>query len=143
MREISRSALVPCQPEQMFELVADVEQYPEFVPHCQDATLIARNATELTGRITVSEGPFHTSFTTRNQLEAPRRMTIELVHGPFSELHGEWRFEPMGDAGCKVELRLQFGFANRVKDLVLGAAFEQTCNHLVDAFVARAGQLYG
>ena len=142
MREISRSALVPCNPEQMFELVADVERYPEFVPFCHDAALIARNATELTGRLTVSEGPFHTSFTTRNQLEAPQRMTIELVNGPFSELHGEWRFEPMGAAGCEVELRLQFAFANRLKDMVLGAAFEQICNRLVDAFVARARELH-
>ena len=143
MRELSRSALVPCTPEQMFELVADVERYPEFVPFCHDAALIARDAHELTGRITVSEGPFHPSFTTRNQLEPPQRMTIELVNGPFSELHGEWRFEPTGDAGCKVELRLRFGFANRLKDLVLGAAFEQTCNHLVDAFVKRSRELYG
>ena len=68
---------------------------------------------------------------------------MELVDGPFSELHGEWHFEPMGDAGCKVELNFRFGFANRLKDMVLGAAFEQTCNHLVDAFVTRARELNG
>ncbi|RMF96795.1 MAG: type II toxin-antitoxin system RatA family toxin [Gammaproteobacteria bacterium] len=143
MREITRSAIVPATPAQMFELVADVERYPEFLPFCTAAELLARDPQSLTGRITVSQGPLQASFTTRNELEPPRRMTLALVDGPFSELQGEWEFEPLGENGCRAQLQLRFGFANRAQDLLLGKVFEQTCNRLVDAFVRRAAEIHG
>jgi ribosome-associated toxin RatA of RatAB toxin-antitoxin module len=68
---------------------------------------------------------------------------MELVDGPFSALKGEWRFESLGKDGCKLMLEMRFSFSNRVKDLLLGAMFEHTCNQLVDAFVQRAHEKYG
>jgi len=67
---------------------------------------------------------------------------MTLVEGPFSELKGEWSIEPLGDGGSKLELNMQFAFSNPLKDMLLGAVFEQTCNKLVDAFVMRAGEIY-
>ncbi|HHQ15048.1 MAG TPA: ubiquinone-binding protein, partial [Chromatiales bacterium] len=67
----------------------------------------------------------------------------DQVEGPFSELHGEWSFEAIGDEGSRATLNIRFGFSSSVKDLLLGAVFEQTCNRLVDAFVNRARQVYG
>ena len=70
-------------------------------------------------------------------------MALELVDGPFSELQGEWRFEALGADGCRATLHLRFAFANRAQDLLLGKAFEQSCNRLVDAFVQRAADVHG
>jgi ribosome-associated toxin RatA of RatAB toxin-antitoxin module len=143
VRELHRTVIVPYTPAQMFELVADVERYPEFVPWCAGAELLDRNADTLTGRIEMAMGPLTGHLTTRNRLEPPSLMTLELVEGPFSDLQGEWSFTALGDAGCQIDLTMRFAFSNHVKDLVLGKAFEQTCNRLVDAFVTRAGEIYG
>ncbi len=143
MREVTRTAIVPYTPQQMFDLVADVQRYPEFLPWCTDAQLLSRQEAELTGRIVISQGPLNVSFMTHNRLDEPRWMSMDQIDGPFSELHGEWSFEPLGDDGCKVTLNIRFGFSSSVKDLLLGAVFEQTCNRLVDAFVNRARQVYG
>jgi ribosome-associated toxin RatA of RatAB toxin-antitoxin module len=66
-----------------------------------------------------------------------------LEDGPFSELEGSWEFTRLGDAGCKVSLRIRFGFESRVTDLVMGPPFEAICNQLVDAFVKRARAVVG
>lgn len=142
MRELHRTVIVPYTPAQMFELVADVERYPEFVPWCADSQLLERDDDSLVGRLEMAMGPLTGGLTTRNRLEPPGAMTLELVAGPFSELHGEWQFKSLGESGCQVDLQMRFAFSNPVKNLVLGAAFEQTCNRLVDAFVARAAEVY-
>ena len=81
-------------------------------------------------------------FTTRNALQEPVTLGIELVRGPFRYLSGGWRFEQLGDAGSKVSLELEFEFASRATDIIFGRFFENTCNSLVDAFTARASQMY-
>lgn len=143
MHEVRRSAIVPHTPAQMFELVADVAAYPQFVPWCAEGWLTERSATELTGGIAIRQGPLNIRMTTRNQLDPPHRMTLELVDGPFTDLRGEWRFEPLGETGCRIELVMRFQFRNRVMDRLLAGAFETTCNRLVDAFVGRADVVYG
>ena len=142
MRELHRTVIVPYTPAQMFELVADIERYPEFVPWCADSQLLERDDDSLVGRLEMAMGPLTGGLTTRNRLEPPGAMTLELVEGPFSQLQGEWQFKSLGETGCQVDLQMRFAFSNPVKDLVLGAAFEQTCNRLVDAFVARAAEVY-
>ena len=144
VRTVSRSAIVSYTPAQMFDLVADVERYPEFLPWCIcRRAALKRNERELRGSLSMAQGPLHGTFTTRNELDYPRRMTLELEEGPFSDLIGEWRFEALGEAGCRISLNLRFAFSNKVKDALLGVMFEQTCNKLVDAFVQRAAQVYG
>jgi ribosome-associated toxin RatA of RatAB toxin-antitoxin module len=143
VRTVSRSAIVSYTPAQMFDLVAHVERYPEFLPWCITGELLSRDERELRGSITMAQGPLHGTFTTRNEIDYPRRMTLELEEGPFSDLIGEWRFEALGEAGCRISLDLRFAFSNKVKDALLGVMFEQTCNKLVDAFVQRAAQVYG
>lgn len=142
MREVKRSAIVPYSPQAMFDLVADVERYPEFVPGCVGAELISRDERELTGSLELSFGPLKSAFTTRNALNPPHAMSLELVEGPFKSLHGDWHFEALGNAGCRIELSMHFAFADPVKDMLLGPAFEKSCNRLVDAFVARAAVIY-
>ncbi len=143
MREVHRSAIVPYPAPAMYALVADLEAYPEFLPGCTGSAVLERQADSLLASLALSKGPFQASFTTRNVLEPPRRMSMDLVDGPFSSLHGEWTLVPLGENGCRIELRVRFEFASRARDLLLGPAFELTCGSLVDAFVSRAKKLYG
>lgn len=151
MREVQRSAIVPYPAEAMFALVADVEAYPQFLPGCTASSILSREPGGLVASLALSKGLFSSSFTTRNTLEPPRRLIMELVEGPFSSLHGEWSITPLvgpsGDTraaqGCRIELRVRFQFAGKARDLLLGPAFELTCSGLVDAFVERARAVYG
>lgn len=136
----------------MFALVADVEAYPQFLPGCTASAVLSRGeGGGLIASLSLSKGPFSSSFTTRNVLEPPRRLTMELVDGPFSSLHGEWTITPLaapagapGPApGCRIDLRVRFQFAGKARDLLLGPAFELTCSGLVDSFVERARAVYG
>ena len=147
MRDVHRSAIVPYPAEAIFALVADLEAYPQFLPGCIASSVLSRDSTSLVASLSLSKGPFASSFTTRNTLEPPHRMTMELVDGPFKSLHGEWRItslaDPSGLQGCRIDLRVQFQFASVARDWLLGPAFELTCSGLVDAFVARARAVYG
>jgi ribosome-associated toxin RatA of RatAB toxin-antitoxin module len=138
MREIRRSALVALPPARLFALISDVERYPEFVPGCTDAHIESRSAHEVMATLTVRRGALRAEFTTRNELDPDRRVTMNLVRGPFRELEGEWLLTPIGAAGCRVDLSMRFAFSNPVAALILEPLFAQTVNELVDAFVARA-----
>jgi ribosome-associated toxin RatA of RatAB toxin-antitoxin module len=127
----------------MFALVADLKAYPQFVPGCTGSSVLSRDTDGVVASLSLAKGPFVSTFSTRNSAEPPRRMTMDLVEGPFRSLHGEWLIEPLGEHGCRIDLRVQFEFPSAVRDWLLGPAFELTCNGLVDAFVARARAVYG
>ncbi len=140
MREMKRSALVARSPELVFRLVEDIERYPEFVPGCTEASILERRDGEVIARLGVRRGPLRTTFTTRNRLEAGRRIHMDLVEGPFSMLEGEWTFAPVADTGCRIELQMRFQFSNRLKAALFEPLFEETAASLVRAFVSRAQQ---
>lgn len=142
MRTVERSALVPYTPEQMFALVQDIERYPEFVPWVARATVLSRTPTEVVGRLEMERSGFRETFTTRNLLQPPQRMELELLEGPFKSLDGVWSFDGIGDRGTKIGLVMRFEFANPVTSLLLSRTFEKSCNQLVDAFVSRARSCY-
>jgi ribosome-associated toxin RatA of RatAB toxin-antitoxin module len=142
VRKIDRQALVPFTANQMYAVVEDVESYCRFLPWCKSSRVVSRTPTETVASLDVSTGPLHTKFTTRNRLDPPGRIALELVEGPFRELKGEWSFEPIADKGAKVRLQLQFAFANPLNALVLEPVFEHVSRSLVDAFVRRAREIY-
>lgn len=142
MRQVQRSAIVPYTAEAMFDLVADVEAYPQFLPACTGAAVHSRDGEEIVASIALSRGPLKTEFTTRNRLTRPGSIAMLLVDGPFSTLSGAWEFAPLGDGGSRVSLSLEFSFASQVTDLLLGPPFEALCNELIDAFVRRARSVY-
>lgn len=143
MRTIERSALVPYHPEQMYALVHDIERYPEFVPWVAGATVLSRSPSEVVGRLEMERAGMRETFTTRNRLEPPHHIVLELVEGPFKTLHGRWSFEPIAERGTRIGLVMRFEFANPLASMLLSRAFENSCNQLVDAFVARARSNYG
>jgi ribosome-associated toxin RatA of RatAB toxin-antitoxin module len=143
IREVRRSALVTFTPEQMFDLVIDVERYPQFLPWVAGAQLHEKSDGELRASLEMQRGGVRERFTTRNLFERPSSMTLQLVQGPFRILEGRWSFAPIGTAGTKVELEMRFEFANPVISMLFGKAFEQSCSTLIDAFIARARETYG
>jgi ribosome-associated toxin RatA of RatAB toxin-antitoxin module len=150
MRRVHRSAIVPYRATDMFGLIADVASYAEFLPWCTGARVEqAAGATQSGGlqqvvaRLELAQGGLAGHFTTRNTLDPPRRIEMQLVEGSFSKLEGVWAIESLGEDGCKLELTMQFAFSNPMKDLLMGGVFEKSCNQLVDAFVERARSVYG
>lgn len=148
MREVKRNALVPYTPAQMFALVEDFERYPEFLPWVSGAKLLSHDGEQLVGRLEMERLGIKEHFTTRNRLQSPTRMDMQLVDGPFKQLDGSWRFTAICDAdgrprGTRVDLQIQFQFKNAMLDMLMGKAFEASCGSLVDAFTKRARALYG
>jgi ribosome-associated toxin RatA of RatAB toxin-antitoxin module len=144
MRQVRRSALVAATPQRMFELINEIERYPEFVPGCAAAQVLSRTPSEIQARLTVGRGPLRTSFTTRNHLTPDREVRMDLVEGPFRSLQGLWTFAPVTRpgsddiVGCRVSLALDFEPRSGLAGLAMGPLIEQTVNSLVDAFVSRA-----
>jgi ribosome-associated toxin RatA of RatAB toxin-antitoxin module len=143
IHEVRRSALVTFSPEQMFDLVIDVERYPQFLPWVASAELHEKSDRDLLASMEMQRAGVSERFTTRNTFERPAVMTLRLVRGPFRLLEGRWSFTRIGDAGTRIELEMRFEFANPVVSLLFGKAFEQSCNSLIDAFIVRARQLHG
>lgn len=128
--------------EQMFDLVNDVESYPQFLPWCSGTTLLESTDTTMQASLMVAKAGLKYSFTTRNEHERPGKIRIELVEGPFSSLSGVWLFQPLSDEACKVSLSLQFDFSGKLTSLAMGKVFNQMAVTMVDAFVSRADQIY-
>lgn len=143
IHEIRRSALVVFSPEQMFDLVVDVERYPEFLPWVATGVLHEKSDHELLASMEMQRSGVRERFTTRNTFDRPGFMTLQLVKGPFRLLEGRWSFAPIGISGTRIELEMRFEFGNAVIELLFGKAFEQSCGQLIDAFIARARQLHG
>lgn len=143
IREIKRTALVTFTPEQMFDLVVDVERYGEFLPWVAGARVHEKNERDLQASLTMERAGIRQSFTTRNVMQRPDWMSLELVDGPFRMLQGLWTFAAIGTAGTRVVLDMKFEFASPVASMLFGRAFEQSIGELIDAFVARARKMHG
>lgn len=142
MRELTRSALVPHSAAEIYALIVDVERYPRFLPWCVAAEVEARGADFMLASLSIRRGPLRAEFATRNQLEPDRSVSMSLVRGPFRSLEGGWLLTPLGDDGCKVELRMRFEFSAAVPGALFEPVFETVAASLVDAFVARAREVY-
>ena len=143
MRHVKRSALVPYSAQQMFLLVDDVESYEKFLPWCNSSVVNSRTNESVEATLDLHKGGVNKEFTTRNSREEWSAINIDLLGGPFKHLAGGWRFDDLGDQGCKVQLKLDFEFDSMLVDMMFGAFFEETCNSLVDAFTMRAAEVFG
>jgi ribosome-associated toxin RatA of RatAB toxin-antitoxin module len=140
---IDRSALVPYSTDEMFALVSDIEAYPQFLPWCSEAVILSQEGDKLSARIAFSVRGVSKSFTTRNRLRPGAEIYMKLVEGPFSQLEGRWRFEPLGNAGSKISLFMEYDFSSKMVSFAVGPVFNKIANTLVDAFQKRAAEVYG
>ena len=142
MQLVERSALVSYTAAQMFALVNDVARYPEFLPWCVGARVEDVAAGERIATLQVARGVLQTEFTTRNVLLQDAQIHMQLLHGPFRDLTGEWRFDAIGSRGSRVQFRVEFEFKNRLTGSAFNAVFEALCGTIIDAFVVRAESIY-
>src|SRR5690625_3831475 len=142
MHTVKRSVLVPHSPAQMFDLVADLEKYPDFMPWCGGSTVQERNDQGMQASIVISIAGIRQAFTTRNTHYYPDRIEIELVDGPFSTLKGVWQFQALGDDACKVLFTLNYAFSSRTLEMVVGPVFNRIATSFIDSFTQRANECY-
>lgn len=141
MRRIHCSALVARPAPTMFALVNDVGAYPVHFEWCEAAQVLSRGENFQVARLNVRMGALRTSFTTRNTFDVPERIEMRLVEGPFRALQGAWQFTALGEAGCKVELMLDFEMTGRVLGSALALGFQKLADRMVGDFVRAAGAL--
>lgn len=142
MPTVQRKAHVPYTAEQMFDLVNDVESYPKFLHWCRGAHVNSRHGNTVEATLDIGVFGFQQSFRTRNALTRPERIGIELVSGPFRRLRGEWRFATV-ESGCDVSLSLAFEVTVSPFGAVFARVFEELAGAQMNAFVERAGRVYG
>ena len=143
MHSVERSVLVPHSASQMFDLVADVEKYPQFMPWCGGASVSSRDKNGMQASITISLAGIKQTFTTRNTHQYPSCIELELVDGPFSALKGRWEFIPLTEDACKVLFTLNYAFSNRALETIVGPIFNRIATSFIDSFTQRAQICYG
>lgn len=146
MKTVSKSVLIWYSPEEMFALVTGVDKYPQFLPWCDQARVLEQDGSSMLAEVGIALSGLRQSFVTRNTHEEGRRVQMKLVKGPFSRLDGDWHFHAVGDGSqraSRVELKLHYGFSNKVLAGLVGPVFDRIAATMVDAFVKRAQQVYG
>ncbi len=142
MTIIQKSAFVPYTVKQMFDLVNDIASYPLFLPWCSQSTILSQTETEQEAVLGISQAGWKQSFSTRNRLTPFEKIEMRLLEGPFRYLEGKWVFQPLSE-GCDLSFKLSFEFNNKLLAFAMGPVFNKIGNTLVEAFSARAHQLYG
>lgn len=142
----SESRLLPYTPQQLFALVADIEQYPAFLPWCRAARILSRSEGEFLGELVISFHHLTESYTSRVVLNPPEqgagRIDVTMVKGPFEHLTNQWVFTP-AQGGTQIDFALDFKFRSRILEKLIGGLFAKATARMVAAFTERAGVLYG
>jgi coenzyme Q-binding protein COQ10 len=135
--------------DKMFDLVADVERYPEFVPLCRSLKILRRTQSEegietIVASMTVAYKLVREAFTSRVTLDrANLQILVEYLEGPFSRLENRWDFHPVSDQSCDVEFFISYEFKSRMLGMLMGAMFEAAFRRFAEAFERRADKVYG
>ena len=143
MTVVQKSALVKFSAQQMFDLVNDIEDYPQFLPWCSGSRIIKREGDVVEAELQISKGGFKKSFSTRNTIDKGGVITVSLLEGPFSYLEGVWHFMPLREDASKISLDLEFEMSGKLASLAFGVVFNQICTTMVSSFTSRAKQKYG
>ena len=143
MPKIHETHTLPYTAEQMFDLVADVDRYPEFLPWVV-ATRVRRDSeTELTADMLVGFKALREKFTSKVIKDRPHRINVHYVDGPLRDLDNNWVFTDCGDNCCEIDFRVDFAFKNIMFETLAGQYIDRAFRKMVDAFEARAAELYG
>jgi len=134
--------ILPYTPQQLFDMVADIERYPEFLPWCRAARILERGDGEVLAELVVSFAHLTESYTSRVTLRRPEAIDVVMVKGPFEHLVNRWRFTPV-EKGTQVDFHLDFAFRSRLLEKLIGSLFGKAVDKMAGAFKARAEALYG
>ena len=139
----SETRRLPYAPEQMFDLVADVGRYPEFLPWVIATRVRSDGETEMIADMIVGFKALRETFTSRVGKHRPDRIRVDYIEGPLKFLHNDWTFRADGPGGCVVDFSVDFAFKNRVFEMLAGQMFDRALCRMIGAFEERARQLYG
>jgi coenzyme Q-binding protein COQ10 len=137
MRYAERRKL-PYAPEQLFDLVADIETYPQFLPWCIGARITGQQDNIVTADLVIGWKMIRETFTSKVTLNKPFEISVDYLHGPMKNMVNRWRFEPEQDGSCTVDFFVEFEFKSRALQLVMGAFFDEAAKRMVGAFEKRA-----
>lgn len=140
---VKKNALVPFPATAMFDLVAAVEDYPEFLPWCGGTEVHQRSERGMVATIRIAYRGLSQSFTTDNLHERPHHIELKLRDGPFARLHGSWTFKALAANACRIDLELDYQMRSGLIAQLLGPVFDQIAQTMMDAFVNRAEALAG
>jgi coenzyme Q-binding protein COQ10 len=149
MPQFSTRRRVGHSAEHMFDLVADVERYPEFVPLCRALKVRQRTPggegiETIVADMTVSFKLMRESFRSRVTLDRPKlQILVEYLQGPFSHMQNRWTFTPTGEQTCEIEFFIDYEFRSRMLGVLMGSMFDAAFRRFATAFEARADRVYG
>ena len=134
---------LPYSPEQLYDLVAQVDRYPEFLPWCKASRITRREGDVFWADLVVAFKMFKERFSSKVRLIPKTGVDVEYIDGPFRYLNNSWRFEPSEDGGCIVDFYVDFEFRSKVLQTLIGVLFNEAVRRMVAAFEMRARELYG
>ena len=140
IREVRR---MPYSAEQMFDLVADVDRYPEFLPWIAATRVKSDTETEMVADMLVSFKALREKFTSRVEKSRPGEIRVHYVDGPLQDLDNVWHFRPVDEHSCDVDFSVEFRFRNALFEKLAGQFFDRAFRKMVAAFESRAEALYG
>ena len=134
--------LLPYTREQLFDLVADIERYPEFLPWCVGARIRERSGNEIVGDLLIGYKMVRERFTSRVVLSQPDRIDVSYSEGPFKYLNNHWLFLPQSDGQCLIDFYVDFEFRSKMLQKIMEMFFNEAVKRMVGAFEERAHELY-
>ncbi|MET0855490.1 MAG: type II toxin-antitoxin system RatA family toxin [Telluria sp.] len=143
MAVVHKTVFIGYSAEQMFDLVAKVEDYPKFLPWCGGVKVLERSDDRLVASLAINFHGVKQSFTTANVNQRPTQMTMKLVDGPFKVMDGVWTFKALRADACKIELDMRYEFSSMILEQLIGPVFGMIANNMVDSFCKRAETVYG
>ncbi|RYY24035.1 MAG: type II toxin-antitoxin system RatA family toxin [Sphingomonadales bacterium] len=133
---------LPYTPEQMFELVADVARYAEFLPWVTAVRVRSNSETEMVADVIVGFKGLRETFTSKVEKQRPLHIHVDYLEGPLKHLNNDWKFQPDGQGGCLVDFCVDFAFKNRMFEMLAGQVFDRALRKMIGAFEERAAKLY-
>lgn len=135
---------LPYTPDQLYDLVARVDRYPQFLPWCKAARITKREGDTFYADLVIAFKVFRERFSSKvDLLPAERKIHVQYIDGPFRYLNNHWHFQPAEDGGCMVEFYVDFEFRSKVLQKLIGLLFNEAVHRMVAAFETRARELYG
>ena len=139
----SETRRLPYSREQMFDLVADVARYGEFLPWVSGVRVRSNSETEMVADLAVGFKGLRETFTSKVEKVRPEHIHVDYLDGPLKHLHNHWRFRPDGEGGVLVDFEVAFEFKNKLFEMIAGQMFDSALRKMIGAFETRAAALYG
>ena len=143
MHSHAEKKVLPYTPDQMFDMVADVAAYPDFLPWCIATRIRSEDETHLIAVMVIGFKMFREQFTSRVTLDRPGSIKVEYERGPFKYLKNQWKFASDKDGNCLVDFSVEFEFRSSLLEMAIGKVFTEAVLMMVAAFEKRAKSLYG